>query len=258
METSQGIIAELETHGLTVKDIVELSGISQPTISMIKNGQRSGKTSLPALQRLLNSQETYSYTQPSTIIESSLASIDDVPISQSRAIQPYTASISPQDRHDRGMAYRQARNRYGVTPDEMMEEIQGLRFQLNEMSHQFKQQQRQGISQARKKKDESEYYGISWIELLGAISNEFVVPALKERLSNKQLLLNEPRQAPSQPYQETRQAPLQPTTYQAPSQQPYYEYRRQGRYGLPSSRQTIQEETPSQWKRFKMYLGFGS
>jgi transcriptional regulator with XRE-family HTH domain len=136
--TALDILDILESQGLTVKDIVTLSGVSQPTISMIKSGQRSGKTSIPTLQRLLDSTETRQHTYTPSVIEGTISSVDGVPVKQSRmstsrSLQPYGTDIPFQERQERGIAYRQNRNRYGVTPDAMMEEIQGLRLQLNDM-----------------------------------------------------------------------------------------------------------------------------
>ena len=173
MESAKELIEILEDLGYSVSDIVELSGVSQPSISLIKSGQQSGKTSRPRLQRMLDAAEaqerppTRSYAPPpghSHVIDATFT-VEDAPntrpatrVEPTRALQPYHASIPQEELDARGYVYRQSRNRYGVTPDALMQEIQGLRLEIHELRQEQNQQLKQQVREVHRADTASDPY----------------------------------------------------------------------------------------------------
>ena len=263
---AQDIISHLESSGMSLKDMHELSGIGLSSLYAIRSGERSGETSLGTLQRLLSASQSYMALPalPSPVIEATAVVIDEhpSPLPQrtsarkpkesppTRALQPYAPpQLSPDPA--RGMEYRAMRGR-GVSPDELMNEIQGLRFEIHQLRQEQSQQQKQRVSQVRQRNEGNTGEPMADLIINGATLFKQLYDARQARKAEQQDSL--PMLPQVAQYHQVPEY-TSPLVQQAPTQ-PYRAYRRPGMYGLPSRRAPVQEKKPGRWQGFKKFLGF--
>src|SRR5579884_196544 len=248
---AQEIILQLESTGISLKNIHELTGIGLSSLYAIKNGNRSGETSLPVLKRLLTSSQSYitlTAMPQKRIVESTLAS-NEKPTSQNLIVHSYTHEISNNERQIRGIEYRQSRNRYNVTPDILMEELQNLRYEIYQLRQEQLIQQKEKINKAKKDNNET-FENYSLLNLLAIGINDFVFPLLEQAKNNQQFERKQIQQENTF-YPVRIETPInKPVNIPVPSQHVH----RRGIYGLPMSRYIEQEKSPSFIQKIKKFI----
>ena len=267
METAKELIELLEDLGYSVSEIVKLSGVSQPSISLIKSGQQSGKTSRQRLKMLLDAAEaqerplTRSYApSPGRAIEATVTTIDDIPVAPpTRALQPYThqASISPQEQDERGFLYRQSRSRYGgITPDDFIRQMQLKAMQDARIEQKLDQLLSQQVREVHRASDNHSYDGA--IDLVSAISL-IATPFIEDFYTRRQQkLLPPPAEREPQP-RATRAYRRQPEPQPQPVVPPSYHITprlqptRPAMFGRSAFEQRAHEPQPrkSLWQKIK-------
>lgn len=260
MDTAQEIVTVLEGQGLSLKDMHELSGVGLSTLYAIKNGDRTGKTSIPALRRLLDTtrQHMIPLALPE-VVEGSITHLDEPPVqaikrqrvqtAPSTAIQTYYAAPTPTI-DTRGQAYRQQRGRESLA-DTLVQEVQALRYEVHQLRQEQAQVQRQRVHQAKERNYEA---GYSLMNLIAEAANTLTTFYLETQEKKRE---TQQEYTPLPPQRSQRPLLPEPVRYTPPAQpQPYRAYRHSGVYGK-NPNQAIQKETPPTIRqRVRKLFGF--